>query len=88
MKQQMLWMAAAVLATGFLLEAGPASAQGKSRRPFPGRSKGQRGGFQDRLKVGDDAPDFSLKTLDGKSTVKLSSFEGKKPVVLIFGSYT
>jgi hypothetical protein len=40
------------------------------------------------LKVGDPAPDFDLKRLDGKGRVKLSSFTGKRPVVLIFGSYT
>ena len=38
--------------------------------------------------VGQDAPDFTLKALHGEKTVKLSSFRGKKPVVLIFGSYT
>ena len=38
--------------------------------------------------VGDSAPDFSLKTLDGKETFTLSQFRGKQPVVLIFGSYT
>jgi hypothetical protein len=38
--------------------------------------------------LGQDAPDFSLKTLDGKKIVKLSDFQGKKPVVLVFGSYT
>ncbi len=38
--------------------------------------------------VGQSAPDFSLKTLDGKETIALSQFRGKKPVVLIFGSYT
>ena len=47
----------------------------------PGRESTQ-------LKAGDVAPDFELKTLDGKQTVKLSSFRGKKPVALIFGSYT
>lgn len=41
-----------------------------------------------RLKVGDAAPDFSLKTSDGSSSVRLSSFQGDKPVVLIFGSHT
>ncbi len=41
-----------------------------------------------RLKVGDPAPDFNLTTGDKKSFVKLSSFRGRKPVVLIFGSYT
>jgi len=40
------------------------------------------------LKPGDYAPDFSLNTYDKKSTVQLSSFRGKKPVVLVFGSYT
>ena len=38
--------------------------------------------------VGQDAPDFTLKTLHGEKTVKLSSFRGRKPVVLVFGSYT
>ena len=41
-----------------------------------------------KLAVGDIAPDFALKTVDGSSTVKLSSFRGKQPVVLVFGSYT
>ena len=40
------------------------------------------------LKVGSEAPDFSLATLDQKSTVQLSGFRDKKPVVLVFGSYT
>ena len=44
-----------------------------------------RGGH---LKVGDEAPDFSLPALDKKSTVRLSAFRGQKPVVLVFGSYT
>jgi hypothetical protein len=38
--------------------------------------------------VGDMAPDFSLESPDHKNTVQLSSFRGKKPVVLVFGSYT
>ncbi len=40
------------------------------------------------LSVGDVAPDFKLANLDGKSAVELSSFKSKRPVVLIFGSYT
>ena len=40
------------------------------------------------LKVGDQAPDFRLETLDRKSEVSLASFRGSRPVVLIFGSYT
>ncbi len=50
--------------------------------------KKPRGRESTQLKAGDMAPDFELKTLDGKQTVKLSSFRGKKPVALIFGSYT
>ena len=38
--------------------------------------------------MGDPAPDFELTRLDGKGTVKLSSFKGKRPVALVFGSYT
>ena len=49
-------------------------------------ARGER--HEDKLKEGDPAPDFSLPLADGKQEVKLSSFRGKKPVVLIFGSYT
>ncbi|MSQ93556.1 MAG: redoxin domain-containing protein [Gemmataceae bacterium] len=40
------------------------------------------------LRAGDPAPDFTLPDLKKTKEVKLSSFQGKKPVVLIFGSYT
>jgi hypothetical protein len=42
----------------------------------------------DRLQEGDLAPDFTLKSPDGKKTIRLSDFRGKKPVALVFGSYT
>ena len=42
----------------------------------------------DTLQVGDPAPDFTLLDPQGKRKVTLSDFRGKKPVVLIFGSYT
>lgn len=41
-----------------------------------------------RLQPGDMAPDFNLPTLDHKDMVRLSSFRGSRPVVLVFGSYT
>lgn len=40
------------------------------------------------LNTGDLAPDFNLKTADRSAEVRLSSFRGQKPVVLIFGSHT
>jgi hypothetical protein len=43
---------------------------------------------QGSLKAGDEAPDFTLETYDKASRVQLSEFRGKKPVVLVFGSYT
>ena len=38
--------------------------------------------------VGADAPDFKLPRLGSSEQVQLSSFRGRKPVALIFGSYT
>jgi len=40
------------------------------------------------LEPGQQAPDFALKPLDGGSVVRLSTFRGQRPVVLVFGSYT
>jgi hypothetical protein len=40
------------------------------------------------LQPGDAAPDFSLPLLHGDRKVTLSEEYRKKPVVLIFGSYT
>jgi Ca2+-binding EF-hand superfamily protein len=37
---------------------------------------------------GQTAPDFTLPTPDGKKPITLSDYRGKKPVVLIFGSFT
>jgi hypothetical protein len=38
--------------------------------------------------VGEEAPDFTLHTEDGAQKYSLSQWRGKKPVVLIFGSFT
>jgi hypothetical protein len=39
-------------------------------------------------KVGEFAPDFSLEDPGGHTQVRLSDFRGKRPVALMFGSYT
>ncbi len=38
--------------------------------------------------VGDAAPDFQLYDVRGETSVRLSSFQGDRPVALIFGSFT
>lgn len=41
------------------------------------------------LNIGDPAPDFSLLQVDKSGWVRLSELnQQKKPVVLVFGSYT
>ncbi len=44
------------------------------------------------LRVGDRAPDFTLEQLTRKeekaAPTHLASFQGKRPVVIFFGSYT
>ena len=41
------------------------------------------------LEVGDPAPDFSLTKLDKSARIQLSALTAqRKPVVLVFGSYT
>ena len=53
--------------------------------PFETMWKGAREG---RLRAGNTAADFTLPLLDHSGSVTLSSFRGKQPVVLVFGSYT
>ncbi len=55
----------------------------KGARHPPGASRRVAGAA-----VGEPAPDFTLASPDGKTQVTLSSFRGKRPVALIFGSYT
>jgi hypothetical protein len=53
--------------------------------PFRPLWMSARGG---RLQVGDLAPDFALPALHGSDVVRLSDEYRRKPVVLVFGSYT
>ncbi len=46
------------------------------------------GSLQPGPKLDESAPDFTLKTNDGKAEITLSKLVGPKPVVLIFGSFT
>ncbi len=50
---------------------------------MPGAGRAAEKGFQEKFKVGDKAPDFTTKDIDG-AMIKLSSFKGKKVVLLNF----
>jgi hypothetical protein len=53
-----------------------------------GLLRGELGSPFEGPKIDQEAPDFALRTHDGKNLIALSSFRGEKPVVLIFGSFT
>ena len=61
--------------------------------PSPGKLlkmllAGELGSLQAGPKLNDEAPGFRLATFDGKTKVSLADYRGKKPVVLVFGSFT
>jgi hypothetical protein len=71
----------------------PPSPPGKNDGPslltlLLGLWSGELGSRFEGPAVGQLAPDFTLKTHDGKRRISLSQCRGKKPVVLIFGSFT
>ncbi len=49
---------------------------------------GDVGSWFEGPSLGAKAPDFALPTVDGKRILRLSDSFGKKPVVLVFGSFT
>jgi peroxiredoxin len=53
-----------------------------------GLFRGEIGSVNEGPKLNDPAPDFTLKTRDGKDKVRLSDHFGKKPIVLVFGNVT
>jgi Peroxiredoxin len=48
---------------------------------------GELGCIEEGPKLGQQAPDFELKTTDGEA-YRLSQFRGERPVVIVFGSFT
>ena len=55
---------------------------------FFGLLSGEIGSFREGPALGDQAPDFKLRTHDGRREIQLGESRGKKPVVLVFGSFT
>ena len=50
-------------------------------------SSAKAGDFAARLRAGEEAPDFTLQTIEGEQ-VSLSAFKGSRHVLLEFGSIT
>jgi hypothetical protein len=53
-----------------------------------GLFQGELGSFFEGPDIGERAPNFTLRTHDDKRSISLKDYRGKKPVVLIFGSFT
>ena len=73
----------------------PASARPSPAAGRPSKATLVRGLFRQEIgslepgpNLEESAPDFTLKTNDGKAEVTLSKLVGPKPVVLVFGSFT
>lgn len=69
----------------------PAARKGGGPRKtmlIAGLLKGEIGSPCEGPQLNAMAPDFTLKTQDGKEVYSLYQFRGKKPVVLVFGSFT
>ncbi len=64
-----------------VMAGGVRDAYGMLRYALPHMHRGN-------LRVGEDAPDARLVTLDGVSRFHLRERVGKRPLVLIFGRYT
>lgn len=76
-----------------LLLAGQGGGFAPDDEPAPatlirGLFRGEIGSLNEGPSVNAPAPDFQLKTHDGKHTIRLSELRGPKPIVLVFGNFT
>lgn len=75
------------------LLGGPSAGPRPDVMPSPatllrGLFAGELGSMNEGPHVNERAPDFTLKSADGKETVTLTRLLENKPVVLVFGSFT
>lgn len=64
-----------------ILAGGPKDAIGMLRFALPYMHRG-------KLKVGDSAPDAQLVALDGATRFHIRERSNRRPLVLVFGSFT
>ena len=88
MKKAWIWLGTGlgvVLLAAFIglsyMAGSPKDAYGMVRYALPHMHRGT-------LQVGDDAPDARLVALDGNSRFHIRERTGRRPLVLVFGSYT
>ncbi len=83
--------------TAFCLGAVCAIALGQAPGPKKGNPEQKKqaakwtkvmGRGEGTLKPGEPAPDFELPKLRSEQKVRLSQFRGRRPVALVFASYT
>jgi cytochrome oxidase Cu insertion factor (SCO1/SenC/PrrC family) len=85
----LMGLALAVMPIGATAQDADKSEAAKKRRADATKAKAMRArDANEGLKVGEKAPTFSLKSLDGKQETNLAEVIKEKPVVLIFGSYS
>ncbi len=79
----------------FTPPAAPAQSRPSAGSGRPSKATLVRGLFRQEIgslqpgpRVDESAPDFTLKTNDGKAELTLSKVVGSRPVVLVFGSFT
>jgi thiol-disulfide isomerase/thioredoxin len=85
------YVTSADLAQGLLAGYGSTSNSGAGPTPetlVRGLFRGEIGSLNAGPALNTPAPDFSLKTHDGKQTIRLEDLVGPKPVVLVFGNFT
>jgi hypothetical protein len=88
MRRKMIWVAVcfgALLLLAFIglsvMAGSPKDAYGMVRYAFPHMHRGN-------LKIGDEAPDPQLLALDGSQTFRVREHLNRRPLVLVFGSFT
>ncbi len=69
--------------------AGGAASTARNRLPVVcSYVAGDVGSLSEGPRLGEKAPDFLLSTVDGTGKLALSAHEGKRPLILVFGSFT
>jgi hypothetical protein len=82
------WITISLTTLSLLLFVGLSYITGGPRNIYPFLRYALPNWHRGNLRIGDTARDVQLYSLDGKSTFHLQDRIGKKPLVLVFGSYT